>query len=51
MAKDAADIEPKLVPMDEIMARDNSGGADYKSRSAEFGDGKQKNTPKSALGA
>jgi hypothetical protein len=48
---DAADSTPKLVPMDEIMARDNSGGSDFKSRTAEFGDGKQKTSPKSALGA
>lgn len=43
----APDKEPKFVPMDSLKARDNSGET---SRSASFGDGKQKNTPKSYLG-
>ena len=36
---DAAYIEPKLIPDNELRARDNSGGIDYVPYSATFGDG------------
>lgn len=37
--KDAAYIKPKLVPNDELLARDDSGGPDYQPYTAAFGDG------------
>lgn len=49
MSKDAAEIKPKFVPNDELMARDNSG--DPNPRSAEFGDGGKVTGPKAALSA
>lgn len=39
MARDAAEIEPKFVPDDNLVARDNSGGRDYKPRRGEWDDG------------
>lgn len=39
MARDAADIKPKFVPTDDLMARDNSGGPGFDPYTAEFGDG------------
>lgn len=37
--KDAAYIKPKLIPNDELLARDDSGGPDYQPYTAAFGDG------------
>ena len=37
--KDAAYIKPKLIPDDELLTRDDSGGPDYQPYTAEFGDG------------
>lgn len=37
--KDAAEIEPKFVPDDQLLPRDNSGGIDYEPRTAQFGGG------------
>ena len=36
---DAAYIKPKMVPNDELLARDDSGGPDYQPYTAAFGDG------------
>ena len=36
---DAAYIKPKLVPNEELLARDDSGGPDYQPYTAAFGDG------------
>lgn len=35
--KDAAEIKPKFVPTDALLPRDNSGGPDFKPKTAEFG--------------
>jgi len=35
----AIDMKPALIPDDELRARDNSGGMDWKPYTAEFGDG------------
>lgn len=51
MAKDAAEISPKFVPVDELQGRDNSGGHDFTPRTAEFGDGGKVTGPKAALSA
>lgn len=37
--KDAAEITPKLVPDDELLPRDNSGGIDFEPHTGQFGDG------------
>lgn len=37
--RDAAYIEPKFVPNNELLGRDNSGGQDYTPYTAQFGDG------------
>lgn len=39
MAKDAAEIKPKLIPNFELMARDDSGGPDWDPHTGQFGDG------------
>jgi hypothetical protein len=39
MAKDAAEITPKFVPLDHLYGRDNSGGKGFSSPTADFGDG------------
>lgn len=49
--KDAASIDPKFVPTEELLPRDNSGGFDFKPRTADFGDGGKVTGPKSALSA
>lgn len=49
--KDAAEIKPKFVPDDELLPRDNSGGADFKPRTAKFDDGGNVTGPKPALTA
>ncbi len=35
---DAAWIKPKLIPDDELLPRDNSGGIDFDPHTAQFGD-------------
>ena len=37
--EDASYIKPKLIPNDELLARDDSGGPDYQPYTAAFGDG------------
>lgn len=49
--KDAAEIEPKFVPDEELLPRDNSGGLDFNPYHAKFGDGGFVTGPKSALSA
>lgn len=39
---DAAGIEPKFVPNFNLMARDDSGGPEYDTYTAAFGDGEFK---------
>lgn len=51
MARDAAEIKPKFVPEDELMARDNSGGPGFEPYTAKFGDGGRVTGPKAALSA
>ncbi|HMA00033.1 MAG TPA: hypothetical protein VKP66_18990 [Steroidobacteraceae bacterium] len=36
---DAAYIKPKLIPDDELIARDDSGGPDWDPYTMQFGDG------------
>ena len=48
---DAAYIQPKFVPKDELLPRDNSGGPDFKPKTAEFGDGGKVTGSKPALSA
>lgn len=48
---DAAYIKPKFVPMEGLMPRDNSGGPDFDSYSAKFGDGGRVTGAKSYLSA
>lgn len=36
---DAAYIKPRLIPDDELLPRDDSGGPDWDPYSSEFGDG------------
>lgn len=35
----AIDMTPKLIPDDELLARDNSGGIDFDPYTAKWGDG------------
>lgn len=51
MARDAAEINPKFVPPDELMPRDNSGGLGFKPYNGVFGDGGRVTGPKPALSA
>jgi len=37
--RDAAEISPKLIPDDELLPRDNSGGLDFTPYTQEWGDG------------
>lgn len=46
---DAATMKPRLVEDEDVMARDNSGGAGFKPRSGEFGDGGKVTGAKSHL--
>lgn len=39
MGKDAADMEPKFVPDDKLLPRDDSGGPGYDPHTGQFGDG------------
>lgn len=36
---DASYIEPRLMPDQELLPRDDSGGPDYQPRTAQWGDG------------
>lgn len=36
---DAAYIKPKMIPDEELVARDDSGGPDFDSYTQQFGDG------------
>ncbi len=49
MSRDAADIEPKFVPLDSLMPRDNSGGEGFDPHNGEFGEGGRVTGPKSHL--
>ncbi len=52
MARDAAEITPKLIPDDELLARDNSGGIDFGATyTAQWGDGGRVTGPKGHLSA
>lgn len=51
MGRDAAEITPKFVPDDSLLARDNSGGLDYTPRTAEWDDGGEPVGPKGYLSA
>lgn len=46
---DAATMKPRMVPADELMPRDNSGGPGFKKMSGDFGDGGKVQGPKPAL--
>ena len=46
---DAATMKPRMVPAEDLMPRDDSGGPGFKPRSAEFGDGGKVTGPKSHL--
>lgn len=46
---DAAGIKPKLVPNFNLMARDDSGGPEYDTYTAAFGDGEFKQGAKPHL--
>lgn len=49
---DATTIKPKLIPDDELLPRDNSGGLDFEPYTMEFGDsGKITGGPKPHLAA
>lgn len=48
---DAATIKPKLVPLDNLMPRDNSGGPGFDPYTAEWDDGGRVTGPKSHLSA
>ena len=39
MARDAAEISPKLIPDENLMGRDNSGGLDFTPHTAEWDEG------------
>jgi hypothetical protein len=48
---DAAYIEPKFVPNEFLLGRDDSGGPDYQPYTAKFGDGGKVTGSKSHLSA
>lgn len=39
MARDAADMRPRLMPDDALLPRDDSGGPEFTPYTQEFGDG------------
>ena len=39
MARDAAEMKPRLIPDAELLPRDDSGGLGYQPRTAVWGDG------------
>ena len=39
MARDAAEMKPRLIPDFELLGRDDSGGPDFQPYTAQFGDG------------
>lgn len=51
MARDAAEITPKFVPLDALRPRDNSGGLGFDPYNAEWDDGGRVTGPKSYLSA
>lgn len=51
MARDAAEISPKFVPVDALLPRDNSGGLGFDPYTAEFDDGGRVTGPKAYLSA
>lgn len=52
MARDAAEISPKMIPDDELLPRDNSGGIDFENLyTAQWDDGGRVTGPKSHLSA
>lgn len=46
---DAATMKPRMLPDDELMPRDNSGGPGFKKMTGEFGSGGKVQGPKSSL--
>ncbi len=46
---DAATMKPRMIPMEDLMPRDNSGGPGFKKVSGDFGDGGKVTGPKSHL--
>jgi hypothetical protein len=51
MGRDAADISPKMIPDEQLLARDNSGGIDFTPYTMEWDDGGRVTGPKSYLSA
>ena len=49
MARDAAEMTPRLMPYKALMARDNSGGPGFDPYTAEFDDGGRVTGPKAHL--
>jgi hypothetical protein len=49
--RDAAEITPKLVPDDELLPRDDSGGPDWEPYNMQFGDGGRVTGAKTHLSA
>jgi hypothetical protein len=39
MAKDAAEMKPRLIPDEELLPRDDSGGPNFQPYTQAFGDG------------
>lgn len=51
MGRDAAEISPKFVPDDQLLARDNSGGIDFDPYTQKWDDGGRVTGAKSYLSA
>lgn len=49
MAKDAAEMKPRLMPDSALLPRDNSGGPGFDPYTAEFDDGGRVTGPKKHL--
>lgn len=49
MGKDAADMDPRFVPDDALLPRDNSGGPGFDPYNGTFGDGGRVTGAKSYL--
>ena len=47
--RDAATMKPKFIPDDELLPRDDSGGPNFESYTAMFGDGGRVTGAKSHL--
>lgn len=49
MARDAAEMKPRLIPDDKLLPRDDSGGPGFDPYTAEFDDGGRVTGAKSHL--